>query len=91
MPGENQERFEDYLELEHYIEELRAGHAPSPPSELTSEDACIYRMVMLFRAASLEGAEPSTEFRVGLHIRLEQERRKRSKLRFSSFLMLRNF
>ena len=27
----DQERFEDYLELEHFIEELQAGHAAHPP------------------------------------------------------------
>jgi hypothetical protein len=27
MAGEDQERFEDYLELAHYREELQVGHA----------------------------------------------------------------
>lgn len=35
MAGEDQERFEDYLELDHYIEELRAGHIAHPPRGLT--------------------------------------------------------
>jgi hypothetical protein len=31
MPEEDQERLEDYLELEHWIEELQAGHSARPP------------------------------------------------------------
>ncbi len=41
MSGEDQERFEDYLELELYIEELQAGHAAQPPGELTPAQARI--------------------------------------------------
>ena len=58
MPGEDQERFEDYLELEHYIEELQAGHVAHPPRDLTLEKANIYRMAALFRSASPEEVEP---------------------------------
>ncbi len=54
MAGEDQERFEDYLELEHYIEELQVGRTAHPPSELTPTRARIYRMVALFRSASTE-------------------------------------
>ena len=50
MAGEDQERFEDYLELEHYIEELQAGHVAHPPDELTPSKARIYRMAALFRS-----------------------------------------
>src|SRR5207248_8894810 len=73
MPGEDQERFEDYLELEHYIEELQAGHVAHPPDDLTPEKANIYRMAALFRSASPEGAEPRPEFAAELQARLEQE------------------
>jgi Rieske Fe-S protein len=73
MPGEDQERFEDYLELERYIEELQAGHVAHPPSELTPSQARIYRMAALFRSASPEGAEPRPEFVAELQARLEQE------------------
>ncbi len=73
MPGEDQERFEDYLELEHYIEELQAGHVAHPPTELAPSQARIYRMAALFRSASPEGAEPSPEFAAALQARLEQE------------------
>ncbi len=73
MPGEDQERFEDYLELERYIEELQAGQVAHPPSELTPSQARIYRMAALFRSASPEGAEPRPEFVAALQERLEQE------------------
>src|SRR5260370_42234306 len=73
MPEEDQERFEDYLELEQYIEELQAGHVAHPPTELTPSQASIYRMAALFRSASPEGAEPHPEFAAELRARLEQE------------------
>ena len=73
MPEEDQERFEDYLELEQYIEELQAGHVAHPPAELTPSQARIYRMAALFRSASPEGAEPRPEFVAQLQARLEQE------------------
>ncbi len=73
MPGEDKERFEDYLELEHYIEELQAGHVAHPPAELTPEQARIYRMAALFRSASPDAAEPRPEFAAELQSRLEQE------------------
>ncbi len=73
MAGEDQERFEDYLELERYIEELQAGHAAHPPADLTPERARIYRMAALFRSASPEAAEPNPEFVASLHARLLAE------------------
>ncbi len=73
MSGEDQERFEDYLELERYIEELQAGHVARPPTELTAGQARVYRMAALFRSASPEGAEPRPEFAAELQARLEQE------------------
>src|SRR5438094_10597847 len=73
MPGEDQERFEDYLELEHYIEELQAGHVAHPPAELTPSQASIYRMAALFRSSSPEASEPRPEFAAELRARLEQE------------------
>jgi Rieske Fe-S protein len=73
MSGEDQERFEDYLELEHYIEELQAGHVAHPPTELTAEQAHIYRMAALFRSASPDAATPRPEFASGLQARLDQE------------------
>lgn len=70
MAGEDQERFEDYLELEHYIEELQAGHAAHPPQNLTDDQARIYRIATLFRSASPEAAEPRPAFVEELRVRL---------------------
>lgn len=62
MADEDQERFEDYLELERYIEELQAGKGTHPPTDLTPEQARIYQMAALFRSASPENAEPRLAF-----------------------------
>ena len=72
MP-EDQERFEDYLELERYLEELQAGHVAHPPESLTPAQARIYRMAALFRSAAPEHAEPRPEFAAALQARLERE------------------
>ncbi len=72
MP-EDQERFEDYLELEHYIEELQAGHVAHPPENLTPGQARIYRMAALFRSAGPENAKPRPEFAAELQARLEKD------------------
>ncbi|MBV9232348.1 MAG: hypothetical protein JOZ18_23775, partial [Chloroflexi bacterium] len=70
MSGEDQERFEDYLELERYIEELQAGRVAHPPKDLTPSQASIYRMAALFRSASPEAAMPRPEFVEDLRARL---------------------
>ncbi len=62
MADEDQERFEDYIELERYIEELQTGKDASPPTDLTLEQAHIYQMAALFRSASPENAEPRLAF-----------------------------
>ncbi len=72
MP-EDQERFEDYLELERYLEELQAGHVAHPPENLTPGQARIYRMAALFRSAGPENAEPRPEFAAELQARLEKD------------------
>jgi Rieske Fe-S protein len=74
MAGEDQERFEDYLELERYIEELQAGHIAHPPANLTPERARVYQMAALFRSVSPEAAEPTSEFIASLHARLLAEK-----------------
>ncbi len=73
MPGEDQERFEDYLELERFIAELQAGHAAYPPQELTPTQARVYRMAMLFHAATPGVSEPDADFASRLQARLEQD------------------
>jgi Rieske Fe-S protein len=70
MTGDEQERFEDYLELERYIEELQAGHVAHPPTNLTPSQANIYRMAALFRSLSPEAASPRPEFAEQLEARL---------------------
>ncbi len=70
MIGDDQERFEDYLELERYIEELQAGLVAHPPKDLTPGQAKIYRMAALFRSASAASAEPRPEFVEQLKARL---------------------
>ena len=79
MAGEDQERFEDYLELEHFIEELQAGRTAHPSKELTPEQARIYSMATLFHAASSEEATPRPEFVAELQAKLEQELQPRTK------------
>ena len=74
MSEEDLERFEDYLELARYLEELQAGHTAHPPGELTPAQARIYRMAELLRTASGEEALPRPEFVAALLARLEQER-----------------
>jgi len=73
MSGEDQERFEDYVELEHFIAELQAGHAAYPPQEFTPTQARVYRMAMLFHSATPGVAVPSEKFATQLQARLEQE------------------
>src|SRR5260370_6002996 len=86
MSGEDQERVEDYLELEHFIEELQAGRAAHPPDGLTPSKARIYRMAGLFRSASPDEATPRPEFAAELHAKLEQELQRTPKTRRLPFL-----
>src|SRR3989454_1873942 len=82
----DQERFEDYLELERFIEELQAGHTAHPPTELTPDKARIYRMAALFRSASPDEVTPRPEFAAELHTRLEQELQQPPKTRHLPFI-----
>ena len=82
----DQERFEDYLELEHFIEELQAGHTAHPPTELTPDKAQIYRMAALFRSVSPDEVTPRPEFAAELKARLEQELQQPPKTRHFPFI-----
>lgn len=73
MSGEDQERFEDYLELEKYIEQLQAGQVAHPPKELTPEQANIYQMANLLRSMLPNAVEPDPAFAAQLYAELEQE------------------
>lgn len=86
MSGEDQERVEDYLELEHFIEELQAGRAAHPPDGLPPSKARIYRMAALFHSASPDEATPRPEFAAGLQAKLEQELQRSPKTRLLPFL-----
>ncbi len=82
----DQERFEDYLELEQFIEKLQAGQTAHPPSELTPSKARIYRMAALFRSASPDEVTPRPEFAAELKARLEQEIQQPPKTRHLPFI-----
>jgi Rieske Fe-S protein len=82
----DQERFEDYLELEHFIEELQAGKTVHPPAELTHDKARIYRMAALFRSASPDEVMPRPEFATELQATLEQELQQPPKTRHFPFI-----
>jgi len=73
MSGEDQERFEDYLELERFIAELQTGHATYPPPALTPAQARVYRMAMLFHEATQGVSEPDPKFATRLQARLREE------------------
>jgi len=82
----DQERFEDYLELEQFIEKLQAGQTAHHPSELTRDKARIYRMAALFRSASPDEVTPRPEFAAELKARLEQEIQQPPKPRHLPFI-----
>lgn len=75
MAGEDLERFEDYQELDRYIEELRAGRRAHPPCGLTPDRSGIYRMAALLRTASAGEDQPDRAFAAALQARLQQELR----------------
>jgi Rieske Fe-S protein len=62
MPDEDQERFEDYVELENYIEALQAGKVAHPRANLTPEQVGIYQMAALFGSATDDNVEPDPAF-----------------------------
>lgn len=61
----DQETEEDYLELEQYIQEIKAGRATQPPADLTPEQRRIYRMAAFFCSPY-----PRPEFVEALRVRL---------------------
>jgi Rieske Fe-S protein len=62
MTKDEQERFEDYLILEHCIETLQASKQVHPPVKLDAQQMQAYRMLMLLNTTSLEHSEPRPEF-----------------------------
>jgi Rieske Fe-S protein len=76
MPEHEQERFEDYLEVEQYLEDLRAERKGVMPEDLTAEQAQVYHMAALLRSAVPENAEPRAEFLEELQRTLQKKVRK---------------
>ncbi|WP_376795342.1 ubiquinol-cytochrome c reductase iron-sulfur subunit [Thermogemmatispora sp.] len=73
MPEGDQERFEDYLELERYLAALQEDRRPPLSAELTPAQARLYRLAALLRAAAPGAADPRPEFVSELRARLERE------------------
>src|ERR1700686_3535680 len=76
MPEHEQERFEDYLEVEQYLEDLRAERKGVMPEEMTAEQAQVYHMAALLRSAVPENAKPRAEFLEELQRTLQKKVRK---------------
>ena len=64
------ERFEDYLELDQYIEQLNSQESAHLPANLTPQQTSIYGMAKLFHTASPRVADPRPEFKDQLRQRL---------------------
>lgn len=76
MSGEERERFEDYLELETFIEALQAGRIAHLPQDVTPDQAGVYHIVILFHSIFPKALEPRPAFAaVLLQVLLEQELR----------------
>lgn len=73
MPGNEQERFAEYLELEYFLADLQAGKTARLPKDLTPARARLYHMALLFHAASPGASELRPEFIALLRRRLEEE------------------
>jgi Rieske Fe-S protein len=73
MSDEVQESFEEYLELEQHIEQLRSQEPTGLPAHLTPEQARIYGMARLFHIASQPIADPRPEFKAQLYQRLQAQ------------------
>src|SRR5579859_5772946 len=73
MHEDERERFEDYLELERYIEHSRLQKSVPLPTNLAPQLTGIYKMVKLFQDASPPIADPSPEFSAQLYQRLREE------------------
>lgn len=71
MSGEDQERFEDYLELERYIEDMQGERSAHLPPSITPDQARLYRMAALLHSASSGNQEPRSEFVASLYARLQ--------------------
>jgi cytochrome b6-f complex iron-sulfur subunit len=73
MSEEVQERVEDYLGLERYIEQLRLQRSARLPDNLAPQQTHIYGMAQLFHTATLRVADPHPEFITQLGQRLREQ------------------
>jgi Rieske Fe-S protein len=84
MSDEVQESFEDYLELEQFIEQLRLQRPAPPPANLTPQQTHTYGMAKLFHTASQPVADPRPEFKAQLYQRLRTQLSAEEQLPFPS-------
>jgi Rieske Fe-S protein len=70
MSEEVQERVEDYLALDQYIEQLHLQDSARLPANLAPQQRHIYGMAMFFHAASARTVDPFPEFREQLRLSL---------------------
>ena len=70
MSEDVQERVEDYLALDQFIQQLHSQESAHLPANLASQQRHIYSMAVLFHTASPPLADPSPEFREQLRQRL---------------------
>ena len=73
MREEVQERVEDYLGLERYIEQLRLQRSARLPTNSTPQQKRVYGMATLFHTATPHVADPRPEFSAQLYQRLRQQ------------------
>lgn len=73
------ERMEQYVELQEHIERLRQDRQPRPPTVGMPNEAPVYQMAALFRAASGNAAEPDPRFVRALVSGMETERENASR------------
>jgi cytochrome b6-f complex iron-sulfur subunit len=75
MSEDVQERVEDYLALDQFIQQLHSQESAHLPANLASQQRHIYSMAVLFHTASPPLADPSPEFRGQLRQRLLEQMR----------------
>ncbi len=80
MSQESQERFEDYLELEQFIEQLHSQRSARLPANLAPQQTRIYGMAVYFHTAAPRVADPRPEFKAQLYQRLLKQARAEEQL-----------
>jgi Rieske Fe-S protein len=80
MSQESQERFEDYLELEQFIEQLHSQRSARLPANLAPQQTRIYGMAVYFNTAAPRVADPRPEFKAQLYQRLLKQARAEEQL-----------